>query len=90
MDPGQLPTFDPCCEFGFSTQLSETVYLGLEGAKVASRGGGWVEPFLPRLPEAHGPSRLAAEESALHDPSRLAFPGAAAGAGRASHSQIQR
>lgn len=69
MDPGQLPTFDPCCEFGFSTQISETVYRGLEGAKEASRGGGWGEPFLLRLPEAQGPSRLAAEESALHDPS---------------------
>ena len=87
MDPGQLTTFDPCCEFGFSTQISETVYRGLEGAKVASRGGGWGEPFLLRLPEAQGPSRLAAKESALHDPSRPAFPGAAR---RASHSQIHR
>ena len=85
MDPGQLPTFDPCCEFGLSTQLSETIYLGLEGARVAPRGGGWESLSFPGT-EARGPRRLAAEESALHDPSRLAFPGAR----RASHSQIQR
>ena len=59
MDPGQLPTFDPCCEFGLSTQLSETIYLGLEGARVAPRGGGWESLSFPgtrgsRTPAACG------------------------------------